>query len=93
MIARRTKTQEIDEVEMKLRSRRVRSLEELMALDDEMPAVCGPSPLAFAARHGLKLSKPYVRFMRDKKAGENAARKVVECRRSAEPIPGWPFSG
>ena len=81
MFARRIKTQEIDGVEMKLRSRRVRSLEELMALDDEMPAVCGPSPLAFAARHGLKLSKPYMKFMRGKKTSENGARKVAKSRR------------
>lgn len=68
-------------MKMKLISRRIRSIEELWALEDKLPAVCGPSPSAFAARHGLKLSKPYVTFMRSQKINGNGTRKVVQPRR------------
>ena len=70
-------------MKMKLTSRRIRSMDELLAMEEKMPAVCGPSPSAFAARHGLKLSKRYVTFMRAKKAGGNGARKIVEPRRKS----------
>jgi hypothetical protein len=81
MLARRTTTQEIDDMKMKLISSRIRSIEELLAIEDKLPAVCGPTPSAFAARHGLKLSKSYVTFMRSQKASGNGARKVVQPRR------------
>ncbi len=68
-------------MKMNLISRRIRSIEELLAMEEKMPAVCGPSPSAFAARHGLKLSKPYVTFMRSQKANGNRARKMVHPRR------------
>jgi hypothetical protein len=68
-------------MKMKLISRRIRSIEELLAMEEKLPAVCGPSPSAFAARHGLKLSKPYVTFMRSQKANRNGARKTVQPRR------------
>jgi hypothetical protein len=68
-------------MKMKLTSRRIRSMEELCAIDDKFPAVCGPNPVAYAARHGLKLSKPYVNFMRSQKANGNGARKAVQPRR------------
>jgi hypothetical protein len=68
-------------MKMKLISRRVRSLEELAAIEDKFPAVCGPSPMAYAARHGLKLSKSYVTFMRSQKTNGNGLRKVVQPRR------------
>jgi hypothetical protein len=68
-------------MKMKLVSRRVRSIEELWAIDDKFPAVCGPSPATFAARHGLKLSKPYLTFLRSQKANRNGARKAAQPRR------------
>ena len=68
-------------MKMKLISRRIRSIEELLAMEERFPAVCGPSPSTFAARHGLKLSKPYVTFMRRQKASGNGARNVVQPRR------------
>lgn len=68
-------------MKLKLKSRRIRSIEELMALEEKSPAVCGPSPSAFAARYGIKLSKPYVEFLRRQKANGNGARKVVQPRR------------
>jgi hypothetical protein len=68
-------------MKMKLRSRRIRSIDELLAIEEKLPAVCGPSPSAFAARHGLKLSKSYVAFMRGKKTDGNGVQKVVRLRR------------
>jgi hypothetical protein len=69
-------------VKMKLKSRRIRSMDEIVALEDEFgPAVCGPSPLTFAARHGLRLSKAYLKFMRSQKSNRNGARKVMQPRR------------
>ena len=68
-------------MKMKLTSRRLRSMDELLAIEERLSAVCGPSPAAFAARHGLKLSKRYVTFMRRKKTSGNGVRKVVRPRR------------
>ena len=81
MLARRAATQEIEDMTMKLKSRRVRSVEELWAIEDGLPAVCGPSPSAFAARHGLKLSKPYVTFLRGQPVNGNGAHKSVPRRK------------
>ena len=67
-------------MKMKLISRRIRSIEELLAMEERFPAVCGPSPSTFAARHGLKLSKSYVAFMRRQKASGNGVRNVVQAR-------------
>ncbi len=66
---------------MKLISSRIRSIEELVAIEDKLPAVCGPTPSTFAARPGLKLSKSYVAFMRSQKAIGNGVRKIVQPRR------------
>jgi hypothetical protein len=67
---------------MKLKSRRIRSMDEIVALEDEFgPAVCGPSPSAYAARYGLKLSKSYQEFLRRQRANGNGARKIVPPRR------------
>jgi len=68
-------------MKMKLKSHRIRSMDELAAMEDKFPAVCGPSPLTFAARHGLKLSKPYLKFLRSQKSNGNGARKVVQPHR------------
>ena len=50
-------------MKLKLKNRRQLSLEELWAIEDEFPAVCGPSPSSYAARHGLKLSKNYLQHL------------------------------
>ena len=63
-------------MKMKLASRRIRSMEELVALDDKSPAVCGPSPSTFARRNGLKLSKPYLKFLRNQKTASNGTHKL-----------------
>jgi hypothetical protein len=80
VIARRLMTYQIDDVKMKLTSRRIRSMDELLASGEGLPAVCGPSPASFAARHGLKLSKSYLTWMHDKQAGGNGARKFPKSR-------------
>ena len=67
-------------MKMKLKSRRIRPIEELWAIEDKFPAVCGPSPSSFAARHGLKLSKSYLEHLRQQTNG-NGAHKVVSPRR------------
>ena len=41
-------------MKLKLKSRRLRSIEELWAVEDEFPAVCGPSPVSYAARYGFE---------------------------------------
>jgi len=68
-------------VKMKLISRRIRSIEELMTLEEKFPGVCGPSPSAFAARHGLRLSKSYMAFMRRRSADGKGARKGAQAPR------------
>ena len=70
-------------MKLKLKNRRQLSLEELWAIEDEFPAVCGPSPTSYAARHGLKLSKPYLKFMRRQRTNGNGAHKVVSRRKPA----------
>ena len=68
-------------MKLKLKSRRIRPIEELWAMEDKLPAVCGPSPSAYAARYALKLSKTYLEFLRRQRANGNGARKVVLSRR------------
>ena len=68
-------------MKLKLKSRRIRPIEELWAMEEKLPAVCGPSPSAYAARHGLKLSKTYLEFLRRQRTNGNGARKVVQHRR------------
>jgi len=50
-------------MKLKLKNRRLRSLEELWAIEDVFPAVCGPSPASFTGRYGLTLSERYVRHL------------------------------
>lgn len=68
-------------MKLKLKSRRIRPIEELWAIEDKFPAVCGPSPSAYAARHGLRLSKAYVEFLRRQRTNGNGARRDVQPRR------------
>ncbi|GDY20129.1 hypothetical protein LBMAG56_14740 [Verrucomicrobiota bacterium] len=72
-------------MKLKLKSRRIRPIEELWAIEDQFPAVCGPSPAAYAARHGLKLSKSYLNFMRRQQANGNGTPKTVSSRRKLVP--------
>ncbi|MEW6302585.1 MAG: hypothetical protein AB1705_03885 [Verrucomicrobiota bacterium] len=68
-------------MKLKLKSRRLRSLEELWAIEDEFPAVCGPSPVSYAARHGLTLSKKYVEHLR--RVNGNGKHPVSRRRKAA----------
>lgn len=56
---------------MELKDRRLLTFEEECAIEDEFPAVCGPSPLAYATRYGLKLSKRYLEHLRKRNAAAN----------------------
>lgn len=69
-------------MKLKLKSRRLRSIEELWAIEDEFPAVCGPSPSSYAARHGLKLSKNYLEHLR-RRANGNGKHSVSPRRKPA----------
>jgi len=66
---------------MKLKSRRVRSMEELGAMEDKSPAVCGPSRAACAARYSLRPSRKYVEIMRAQPANGNGAHIILVPRR------------
>jgi hypothetical protein len=68
---------------MKLISRRLLSLEELWAIEDEFPAVLGPDPVSYAARHGLKLSKRYLKYLAEKKTNGGITKTKSRKRKSA----------
>ena len=81
MLARRATEQDIQNVKLELKSGRPPTLEELWAMEEKFPAVCGPSPSSYAARHGLKLSKSYLEHLRRQRANGNGTHKVVPRRR------------
>lgn len=68
-------------MKLKLKNRRQLSLEELWAIEDEFPAVCGPSPVSYAARYGLTLSKRYLEHLRRRQAHGNGKPSVSRARR------------
>lgn len=70
-------------MKLKLKSRRQLSLEELWAIEDEFPAVCGPSPVSYAARHGLTLSKRYLEHLRRRRANGNGKPSASTRRKRA----------
>ena len=67
-------------MKLQLKSRRLRPIEELWAIEDKFPAVCGPSPMSYAARYGLTLSKRYLRHLRRRKGDTNGALSVLSPR-------------
>ena len=70
---------------MKLKSRRLRSIEELWAVEDEFPAVCGPSPVSYAARHGLTLSKRYLDYLHRQRHANGTSKKTKRAVASRSP--------
>lgn len=70
-------------MKLKLKNRRQLSLEELWAIEDEFPAVCGPSPTSYAARYGLKLSKNYLKHLSRRRANSNGKHSVSLRRKPA----------
>ena len=70
-------------MKLKLKNRRHRTLEELWAIEDEFPAVCGPSPISYAARHGLNLSKNYLEHLRRSRANGNGGPAASSRRKPA----------
>ena len=73
-------------MKLKLKDRRQLSLEELWEIEDKyFPGACGPSPVSYAARYGLTLSKRYLEHLRQQQANGDGARKVVS-RRGRSPV-------
>ena len=70
-------------MKMKLISRRIRSIEELWAIEDEFPPVLGPDPVNYAARYGLKLSKRYLKYLEEKKRNEGVTKTNSRKRKPA----------
>ena len=70
-------------MKMKLIISRPRTLEELWAIEDEFPAVLGPNPVTYAARHGLKLSKRYLKYLDEQKANGKATKTNSRKRKAA----------
>ena len=52
----------------KLKSRRIRTLEELWAIEDEFPLAFVPDPVHLALKWGLPLSRNYLRHRRQREA-------------------------
>ena len=63
-------------MKLTLKDRRPLTLEELWAIEDEFPAVCGPSPVSYAARHGLTLSKRYMEHLRRREDNGNGEHSI-----------------
>ncbi len=70
-------------MKLKLKSRRQLSLKELWAIEDKFPAVCGPSPSSYAARHGLTLSKNYLQHLGLRRTNGNGKRSASRRRKLA----------
>lgn len=52
-------------------------------MEEKFPAVCGPSPISYAARHGLKLSKNYLGHLRRRQANGNGKQSLSHRRKLA----------
>jgi hypothetical protein len=56
-----------------LSRRRIRSLEELWAIEDEFPLAFVPDPVHLALKWGLPLSKSYLKHRRARDAKRNGS--------------------
>lgn len=83
MLARRATESDIQNVKLELKNGRPPTLEELWAMEEKFPAVCGPSPSSYAARHGLKLSKNYMQHLRRRQANGDGKNSVSRSRKPA----------
>ena len=72
-------------MKLKLKNRRPLTQEELWAIEDEFPAVCGPSPLSYAARHGLTLSKRYLDYLHRQRQANGTSKKTKRAVASRSP--------
>ena len=52
----------------KLKSRRIRTLEELWAIEDAFPLAFAPDPVHFSLKWGIPLSKGYLKHLREREA-------------------------
>jgi hypothetical protein len=82
-VTRRATKQDIKTVKLKLKSGRPPTREKLWAMEEKFPAVRGPSPSSYAARHGLKLSKNYMEHLARRQANGNGKHSVSRRRKPA----------
>lgn len=67
----------------KLKSRRIRTLEELWAIEDEFPLAFAPDPVHLALKWGLPLSKNYLKHRQAREANGNGKATSTHSRRKA----------
>ena len=67
----------------KLKSRRLRTREELWAIEDEFPLAFAPDPVHLALKWGLPLSKGYLKHRREREANANGNGAAHSRRRKA----------
>ena len=67
----------------KLKSRRVRTLEELWAMEDEFPLAFAPDPVHLAIKWGLPLSKNYLKHRQEREANGSGKATSTHSRHKA----------
>jgi len=70
-------------VKAKLKTRRVRTLEELWAIEDEFPLAFAPDPVHLALKWGLPLSRNYLKHRQQREANGNSKPASTHSRRKA----------
>jgi len=70
-------------VKAKLKTRRVRTLEELCAIEDEFPLAFAPDPVHLALKWGLPLSRNYLKHRQQREANGNSKPASTHSRRKA----------
>lgn len=66
----------------KLKNRRIRTLEELWAIEDEFPLAFVPDPVHFSLKWGIPLSKSYLKYRRARDAKANGKVAPTPSRRA-----------
>jgi len=65
----------------KLKSRRIRTLKELWAIEDEFPLALVPDPVHFSLKWGIPLSKSYLKYRHARDAKANGKTGLTPSRR------------
>jgi hypothetical protein len=68
-------------VKAKLKSRRLRTLEELWAIEEEFPLAFAPDPVHLALKWGLPLSENYLKHRKQGKSNGNGMAASTHPRR------------
>lgn len=66
----------------KLKIRRIRTMEELWAIEDEFPLAFVPDPLHLSLKWGIPLSKSYLKYRRARDAKANGKTASTHSRRA-----------